>query len=234
MKIFIINGSPKGENSHTLPLARALAAGMGGEIGEFHIANEDIRPCTGCFSCWGETAGKCIIDDSVKTAIAGILEADVIIESFPLYFCGVPGQMKVLTDRLIPMILPFVGKPMPENGESFLRLRHKELKNKKLFLVSTCGYGETEGMYASVKALYDSVCGKEGYTAFFVPQGELYGIGSLEGLIGRRTALMTAAGKEFLENGNISRETVLKATADLVPRRAFENITLARWGNTVE
>lgn len=37
--------------------------------------------------------------DRVYAAIAA---ADVVVESFPLYFYGIPGTLKTLTDRCLP------------------------------------------------------------------------------------------------------------------------------------
>ena len=44
-----------------------------------------------------------------------------------------PAQMKTVADRLLPLTLPFIGKPGPADGEAFVRLRYEEeLKKKKI------------------------------------------------------------------------------------------------------
>lgn len=230
MKTLIINGSPRGEQSNTLRISRAFAKGLGGDVTEFTVSRENITPCRGCFSCWGKTAGKCVIEDAVGGLIESIMEADTVIESFPLYFCGMPGQMKLLADRLLPLTLPFIGKPMPQKGEAFVRLRYSEvLKQKKLAVISTCGYGQTEGMFDGLRAQYDAVCGSEGYIPIFVPQGELYGFPSLSPQIERRLGLAEKAGAELGAEGRISEETAKALTSVLIPNRALERIALAGW-----
>ena len=231
MKTLIINGSPRELDSHTLRIARAIAQGIGGECSEFTAAEEKISPCTGCFSCWGKTAGRCVITDGAQGLIEKIMESDFILESYPLYFCSMPAQMKTVADRLLPLTLPFIGKPGPADGEAFVRLRYEEeLKKKKLVVVSTCGYGQTEGMFNALRAQYDAVSGRDGYIPVFVPQGELYGFPSLEPQVQRRLGIAKMAGEELGATGRISEATLGTLTSVLIPNRALEKIALAGWG----
>ncbi|MDD6261596.1 MAG: flavodoxin family protein [Clostridiales bacterium] len=232
MKTLLINGSPRGEKSGTLRLARALCEGLGGGAEEVVLADADIKPCRGCFSCWGETAGKCVISDGMEEILEKILSADTIIESYPLYFCGMTGIMKTFADRILPLTLPYMGKPMPGSGRAFVRLRYGDLmKKKKLVVISTCGYGETGGMFDSLREQYDAVCGKDGYIGLFVPQGELLKIDALEPQIRRHLKKFTEAGRELASTRDISRETRRLLSEPMLPARAYEYIALARWGN---
>ena len=55
MKILILNGSPKGERSATLKLARAFADGVrreGDVLDLIDISKSDVHGCRGCFGCW--------------------------------------------------------------------------------------------------------------------------------------------------------------------------------------
>ena len=116
MKILVINGSPKGIKSNTIKLTKAFLAGMeegarAGDIAfdvdELQVNRLDIRPCLGCFSCWSKTPGSCCIRDDMQEVIQKLLWADVTIWSFPLYYYTVPGTLKNLIDRQLPMVLPF-------------------------------------------------------------------------------------------------------------------------------
>ncbi len=107
MNILVINGSPKGENSNTLKLARAFLEGAGWKEAEIlDVWKSHIRPCMGCFSCWNKTPGTCVINDMMSGILPKILGADVIIWSFPLYYYSVPGCLKNLIDRQLPLSQP--------------------------------------------------------------------------------------------------------------------------------
>ena len=100
MKVLVLNGSPKGEKSNTLNITKAFLDGFSAdtEIEYITVKKETIKPCMGCFSCWSRTPGECVIKDDMQKIYEKINSADIIIESFPLYFFGMPSQMKALTD----------------------------------------------------------------------------------------------------------------------------------------
>ena len=115
MNILLINGSPKGDRSNTLQLSRAFVAGMGNaQVRQLDGKNLNIRPCLGCFACWNKTPGKCCLNDDMQSVIESLLWADVTVWSFPLYYFSVPGPLKNLIDRQLPMVLPF----MKEDADS--------------------------------------------------------------------------------------------------------------------
>lgn len=58
MRILLINGSPKGERSNSLRLARSFLAGFSeetaregktAELEELHLAGMNVKPCKGFF-----------------------------------------------------------------------------------------------------------------------------------------------------------------------------------------
>ena len=53
MKVLILNGSPKNEQSNTLKLTNSFLDGMKeyGAIEEeyIHVSQKDMKPCLGCF-----------------------------------------------------------------------------------------------------------------------------------------------------------------------------------------
>jgi len=44
----------------------------------------------------------------MQTVIEKLMESDLILWSFPLYYFNVPGILKNLIDRQLPMSLPFM------------------------------------------------------------------------------------------------------------------------------
>ena len=66
----------------------------------------NIAACKGCFACWQKTPGICCIKDDMQTVIEKLIDADLILWSFPLYYFNVPGILKNLIDRQLPMSLP--------------------------------------------------------------------------------------------------------------------------------
>ena len=99
----------------TRGLLEGVAENEANIIKHLTIRDMDITSCLGCMSCWGKTAGKCVIDDVMTTVYQEIMKADLIIESFPLYFFG----MKTFTDRMMPLMETYKGECMTIGDNAF-------------------------------------------------------------------------------------------------------------------
>ena len=86
MKVLVVNGSPKGPKSNTMQMTNAVLKGLKetnpeAEIELLTVKDMDIKPCMGCMSCWGKTAGQCVINDVMQDVHVKFMNADVIIYS---------------------------------------------------------------------------------------------------------------------------------------------------------
>jgi len=239
MKVFVINGSPKGKGSNSYKLTEAFLEGMksgavSGEgkeqilVEEIQVNRLDLKPCLGCFSCWNKTPGQCCIQDDMKQVIEKLLWADVTIWSFPLYYFTVPGGLKNLIDRQLPMVLPFMVEREDEVGNGSHPSRY-DMSGKKTVLISTCGFYTAEGNYDGVCSLFDHMCGKDQYTTIFCGQGELFRVPELSQRTNEYLGYVKEAGKEFVE-GTISQATKEELNKLLYPREVFESMADASWG----
>ena len=235
MKILAINGSPKGKRSNTWRLTSAFLEGITvkeessgsspTEIETLNIGSLNLKPCLGCFSCWSKTPGECCIRDDMQGVINKILWADVVVWSFPLYYFGLPGQLKTLIDRQLPMSLPFMSTETESGGHP----SRYDMSGKRTVVISTCGFYTAQGNYDCVTNLYDRLCGKGGYTAIFCGQGELFRVKELSERTDEYLSWVKKAGQEFA-SGGITGETRGKLDRNLFPRDVFEAMADASWG----
>lgn len=131
MKILAINGSPRGKESNTNVMVEAFLKGAqsaGAETANIFLADKNIQFCKGCFSCWTETPGQCVIDDDVKEIINMMDGCDVIIFASPLFFVNISGALKTFIDRLTS-----AGGDPHKASES-------NKKSPKYMMVSNCGF----------------------------------------------------------------------------------------------
>lgn len=233
MKILVLNGSPRAERSNTLKLTEAFLAGFPAEHEReiVHVARLNIKPCLGCFSCWTKTPGECVISDDMDIIREKITAADVIIECFPLYFFGMPGSFKAMTDRCLPFMKTYLGSDDKDGVQSFHELRDEKMHEKKAVVISTCGYVHTAPMYPALKLQLDMIFGEGKYASIFCSEGELFGY---EGLAERQKrgylADVEKAGAEFAENGCLSEETAAKLAKPVLSPSGFEKIVRSHWG----
>lgn len=229
MKVFVINGSPKGTRSNTYRLTAAFVDGLRQaaevELREAMVNQLNIKPCLGCFSCWNKTPGQCCIRDDMSAVIENMLWADVILWSFPLYYFSIPGGLKNLMDRQLPMVLPF----MAEDTESGGHPARFDMSGKRHVVISTCGFYTAQGNYDGVTSIFDHLCGKGNYTPIFCGQGELFRVKELHERTDEYLSYVRDAGREFCESG-ISQETRRQLEQLLYPREVFEAMADASWG----
>lgn len=232
MKTLIINGSLKGEGSHSYMVAKEFATGINKEIpGEcetIELGKLNINHCAGCFGCWKVTPGKCVIKDDMQMLTEKIMESDNIILSFPLYFFGLSSKMTTMLNRLLPLKMPYKGRLATEDDPVIMDYRF-DLSGKKLILVSSCAHASTDIVYEPVKAQFDMIVGKNNYTTVFCPQGEILMLDKMRPILSNYLSKVKDAGMEFAREGSLSEAIHKKVCDPLIPVRAVEKMMTGYW-----
>lgn len=233
MKILVLNGSPRGIKSNTIKLTNAFLDGMAEMIPLdteiLTVCKMNIKPCIGCFKCWRDTPGSCFIQDDMASVIEKMLTADMIIWSFPLYYYGVPSQLKALMDRQLPMILPVMKKRTEDGSDSGFHPPRYDMSGKRYVLISTCGFFTPNGNYDSVNLQFDHFLGKGNYESIYCGEGELFRVPELRGRTDEYLQTVKTAGRELV-SGGITRETKEILSELLYPRDVFEDMANESWG----
>ena len=228
MKVLVLNGSPKGERSNTYRLTGAFLDGVRQvqqtdvevlEVGKLHLL-----PCQGCFACWSKTPGKCVLQDDMSAVIEKLLSADLLTWSFPLYYFSIPGQLKLLIDRQLPMSLPF----MTDHASGGHPSRYDRSCQRQV-VISTCGFYTADGNYDAVDAQFARLCGANGYSSIYCGQGELFRVPELRQRTDSYLEHVKQAGAEFAR-GAITEKTACALRQPLFPRAVFEQMADASWG----
>ncbi|MCL2460030.1 MAG: flavodoxin family protein [Euryarchaeota archaeon] len=224
MNILVINGSPKAESSNSMRLTRAFLDGAGYDAEIINAAKLGIRPCLGCFACWNKQPGQCVINDKMSEVLQKIIAADVIVWSFPLYYFSIPGALKNLIDRQLPLALPFMSDKNSSGGHP----PRYDLSRQRHIVISTCGFWTSEGNYDGVTAMFDHIYGVGNYTKIFCGQGELFRVSELRNRTDAYLEIVRRAGVEFA-TGEVMPETQRELAEPLYPRDVFEKMADASW-----
>lgn len=78
------------------------------EIIDLHAKR--IQPCRGCFKCWVQTPGRCFINDDSQHINQLIINCELLVFLTPIIYGGYSSHLKIMLDRIIPLISPFFGK----------------------------------------------------------------------------------------------------------------------------
>ena len=224
MKVFVINGSPKGERSNSFQLTKAFLEGLNEKdvtIADLNRLN--ISKCLGCFNCWKKTPGKCVIHDDMNDLLPHLINADLVVWSFPLYYYSVPGLLKNFIDRQLPLTLPFMSKDAKSGGHP----SRYDRSTQKHVLISTCGFFTAEGNYDSVLSMFNHFI--KDYETIFCGQGELFAVPELTSRTNEYLSYVKKAGEEY-KSGGISNKTRARLDELLFSKDVFEAMADASWG----
>lgn len=163
MNVLLINGSPR-KNGNTCYLLNKVITtltenGIATEL--IHLADKNIKGCTGCFKCAVNKDKKCVIKlDDFNEVFAKMLEADGIIIGSPTYFTDVTTEVKSILDRAGAVSFVNDGLFRHKAGAAIIALRrgggvhafdtinHMFLMNQMFVVGSTywnLGFGLNEG-----------------------------------------------------------------------------------------
>ena len=117
MKIAILNGSPRKQNTEAMVNAFAEGAREAGhEVEILHVGKMKIAGCLGCEYCHGKGEGKCIQKDDMEKVMPAYKDCDMVVFASPIYYFDVTAQLSAAIQRVYA-----IGKP-PKAAKAALLL----------------------------------------------------------------------------------------------------------------
>lgn len=107
MKIAVLNGSPRKENTSAMVQAFIEGAKKAGHIvEEYQVGKMKIAGCLACEYCHTKGNGVCIQKDDLEKIMPAYREADMIVFASPIYYFTMTAQMEAAIQRVY-----CIGKP---------------------------------------------------------------------------------------------------------------------------
>jgi len=131
MKALILDGTKSTNNESTMIFDLMLEElkKLNWEVISIVLEDKEIAYCTGCFGCWVQTPGECVIKDFEENVVRDMVHSDLIIYLTPIMFGGYSSILKKALDRQIGRVLPYFVKV---NGE----VHHSKRYEKQQSLLS--------------------------------------------------------------------------------------------------
>ena len=107
MKITVLNGSPRKQN--TTAMSEAFAEGAraaGHEVEVLQVGKMKIGGCLACEYCHGKGEGKCIQKDDMEKVMPAYKDCDMIVFASPIYYFDMTAQLSAAIQRVYA-----IGKP---------------------------------------------------------------------------------------------------------------------------
>jgi len=131
MKALILDGTKSNNNESTkiFDLMLEELKNLNWEVISIVLEDKNLAYCTGCFGCWIQTPGECVIKDFEENVVKDMVHSDLIIYLTPIVFGGYSSILKKALDRQIGRVLPYFVKI---NGE----VHHSKRYEKQQSLLS--------------------------------------------------------------------------------------------------
>lgn len=222
MKVLVLNGSPK-KKSDTFRMTERFLKGLNAagehEVTVVNVIEKAIAPCKGCFGCWQQGEGHCLIGDDQNGILDLYRAADLIIWSFPLYCYGMPSHLKAVLDRTIPLM------KMDMVQLSDGRVQHVPLADfSKIHTLVLCGCGfpDWEGNFDALKMQCKQCFGN--LTMVCVPETPMLNVPQAAVVADPLLDRFEAAGAEYAQSLCLSPETVARLETPMIPKEVYVSI----------
>ncbi len=222
MKILVLNGSPK-KQSDTFRMTERFLKGLNNvsenDVRVVNVIEKKIAPCRGCFGCWQQMEGHCLIDDDQNEILDLYRAADLIIWSFPLYCYGMPSHLKAVLDRTIPLV------KMKMRQEADGTVRHEALADfSKISTVVLCGCGfpDWDGNFDGLRMqCRQCFCDP---VMVCVPEAPMLNVPAAAVVADPLLDRFERAGEEFARTRTLSPETIAALETPMIPKETYISI----------
>ncbi len=235
VKMTAFNGSPRGRNSNSHRIVEPLLEGAreaGAQAEEVFLIEKDVRHCRGCFACWTETPGKCVINDDMTSLIDLYLESDYVGLATPVYGMFMTGLLKNFTDRFLPLATPHIRRN--DNGSFYHEERIRRFPRH--FFVANSGF---PGAYNfDLLKAYHEIARRAGPSNIVLEIyrncGEVLGESSdddpeLLRRISEFNDALKQAGREMVTSGQVCQDTVERLHTQLMSDEEYMDRANKGW-----
>lgn len=101
MKITVLNGSPRKENTSAMVDAFVEGAQAAGhEVEVHHVGKMKIAGCLGCEYCHTKGEGQCVQKDDWQKIQPAYEDCDMVVFASPIYYFTLTAQMEAAIQRI--------------------------------------------------------------------------------------------------------------------------------------
>ena len=222
MKILVLNGSPKREQSDTMHMTRAFIEGMQDaadvQVTTIHAIDKHIEYCTGCFACM-HNGGTCVHDDDMRGILEEMLKSDVLLFSFPLYCYGMPAPLKALIDR----ILPLSSMSMEKVGDRYEHVGQADFSHLRYVMICGCGFPNSRHNFEPAVAQFRLLFPCD-HTILTVPESPMFNAPEAKPVTEPRLARIREAGRAYAETGAIPEALMNEIGSPMIPEEVYAAI----------
>lgn len=241
MNVLAINGSPthSGQSITELILNQFLKGvhSAGAEAEVIRLAEKRILPCD-CghrFACWVETPGRCIHheEDDAAHILEAMKRAEMVLFATPLYVESMTAQMKLMLDRTLPLLQPYI-----DDSNGLSRHPARDLKKGMSFvLLSVCGHYDLSNFDALVHTFERVAWNLNGKLVASILRPHAMLLRRPDRIVEAYQCVMDAlrdAGRQLVVEGRVRPATETQIHMELTSRNSFIEEANRAWREAIE
>ena len=221
MKILVLNGSPKKENSDTMHLTRAFLRGMQEaapqEVQIIDVIDRRLGFCRGCFAC-KYNDGQCVQDDGMREILEQMLESDLLLFSFPLYCYSMPAALKNLVDRMLPLS----SMAMARVDGRYVHVGQRDYSHLRYLMICGCGFPNSKRNFEPAIRQFELLFPNN--RILTVPESPMFSAPEAAAVTAPRLALLEAAGRQYAQAGRINAALLEEIGSPMIPEETYAKI----------
>jgi multimeric flavodoxin WrbA/putative sterol carrier protein len=209
---------------------------VGANVEYFKLKDYNIKECTGCYTCWTKSPGKCIFDnkkvgDDMAMLRQKYREADLVVFASPLYIFNVSGILKTFMDRLLPVLQPYM--LLNDNGNIMHPDRFPGKGEQGFIIFSAAGFPDVAHNFDGLTGMFRAWNTHNENThlmgEFYMPASEMIVQPVYEARKELIKDLCIEAGKQIVTKGFIDKQIMNKIQDPLVSKETFQQQADAFW-----
>jgi hypothetical protein len=233
MNLLVLNGSPNRDQGNTHKFLQpfvAEAQKLGAEVETHYVADLNVQPCRGCYTCW-KTRGDCVIEDDMRWLLPKIGAADVLVLGVPLYVFHMPAPMKAVIDRILPLASPQI-EVVDGQCRHLAREGCEGAMIGSILLVSVCGFWEVEH-FDVLAAWTETLCRtSDARFAGKLLRPHAYAYAAMPGIVPAKSKVVHAlrqAARELIQEGRVSADSEAAVATPLMSQEAYLKAANKSW-----
>jgi multimeric flavodoxin WrbA/putative sterol carrier protein len=234
MKIFAINSSPRGSGqSKTHLMLNQLVNGMrdaGARVEVVNLREKNIKNCTGCYTCWTKTPGKCIHKDDMSLELyPQWRDSDLVVYATPLYNYAINAALKAFIERTLPSLDPFFEIC---DGRMLHPLRHQ---TPGVVVLSVSGMPD-EAHFNPVSTHFNYMLASPGrnlVAEIYRPAAEMVTNPIFKDILTDVLDATQQAGRELVQTSKITPQTMARIRQPVVEPKMFADMANIFWKSCI-
>ena len=220
--VMVVNGSARGRKGHTAFVLTPLIEGMknaGAKVELLYSKDQKIRPCIGCFKCWGETIGECFIEDDMQKIYPKLRETDILVLAIPVYI-PLPGMMQNFINRLCPLVEPLLEYKYGRTRAKF----HVNVNISKILGVITGGWWEVENLSVVFKIIEELALNVSTEFSGAILRPHAYALREETEKNKEILSTLESIGEKFIREGKVDQEDLTNVSQPLLDKEDYVTI----------